>query len=258
MRQVYTTTSAIRQALDDIPSGSDISGVDSDSGDDETYTPRVVAESSSDDEDDDAQDDLGLLQAVGGAAGDNLEEELPDLEDVTGGLPPVQPAAAKRRRVVRERPVRNWISEDLPPQVMPDSVLKPKGLEDSTTDVEFFMKLFGSNNFTLLAQQSNLVRVTKTIDRNKPASEISEREIKQVMGILLYMSVVTLPNIKLYWSAGLRNQMVSGVMTRDRFLFILSCLHLSNNTLQPSSTSPAFDRLYKVPVCNSQNSSSLT
>ncbi len=248
MRQVLTTASDIRQALDDVPSGSDISGIDSDSGDDETYVPRVMAESSSDDDDDVLQDDVRLLQAVVGGGGDNLEDELPDLDDVPAGPSAVQPAPAKRRRVVRERPVRNWVRQDLPPQEMPTSELKPKGLEDCTTDVQFFIKMFGMNNFDLLTKQSNLVRVMKTIDRNKPAPEITEKEIRQVIGIVMYMSVVTLPNIKLYWSAGLKNQMVSGVMTRDRFTFIMSCLHLSDNTLQPASTSPAFDRLYKV--CN--------
>ena len=62
----------------------------------------------------------------------------------------------------------------------------------------------------------------------------------------MYMSIVHLPNIRLYWRASLRNEMVAGVMTRDRFEMIISCLHLSDNNLQPGPDSPVYDRLYKI------------
>jgi hypothetical protein len=142
----------------------------------------------------------------------------------------------------------------LPQQELPESTVKPKGLEDCDTDASVFLKMFGASNISLLTTQSNLVRVARTIERNKSAGAISEKEIKQVLGILMYMSIVTLPNTKMYWSAALRNQMVAGVMTRDRFQYVLSCLHLSDNNLQPPSSSASYDRLYKVISYNKESS----
>jgi hypothetical protein len=83
---------------------------------------------------------------------------------------------------------------------LPESTVKPKGLEDCDTDASVFLKMFGASNISLLTTQSNLVRVARTIERNKSAGAISEKEIKQVLGILMYMSIVTLPNTKMYWS----------------------------------------------------------
>jgi hypothetical protein len=209
LRKVLYTTSAISQALDDIPSGSDLSDIDSDSGDDETYQPKVAEDifSSDDGEPDDA--DKGLLGEVGGVARDDEDETLPDID---GAEPLVRPVEApedvaaagptrptpKRRRLARERPHRVWTQEDLPQQEMPESTVKPKGLEDCDTDASVFLKMFWAGNISLLTTQSNLVRVASTIERNKLADAISEKEIKQVPGILMYMSIVTLPNTKMY------------------------------------------------------------
>ena len=141
---------------------------------------------------------------------------------------------------------RNWLEEDLPPQEMPDSKVRPLHLEDCDTEVKFFLKMFGSNNLELLTVQSNLQRAKTAIEKNKNIPAFSEKEIRQCIGILMYMSIVHLPNIRLYWRASLRNEMVAGVMTRDRFEMIISCLHLSDNNLQPGPDSPVYDRLYKI------------
>jgi hypothetical protein len=243
--------------LDEIPSGSDLSDNDSDSGDDETYKPKGAEDDSSSDDGELDVVDEGPQEEVGGIADDIEEENLPDIDDAVDLVCPAGPSedapaaellgpAPKRRIVNRERPLRAWLLEDLPPQVMPDSTVKPMGLEDCDTDVSVFLKMFGVNNISLLTRQTNLLRAARTIEKNKSAAAISEREIKQVMGILMYMSIVTLPNTKMFWSASLRNNMVAGVMTRDRFEYILSCLHLSDNSLQPPSSSASYDRLYKV------------
>jgi hypothetical protein len=257
LRKVLDTSSAISQALDDIPSGSDISELDSDSGDDESYQPRVADDGFSSDDDEPEEIDEGPLGEVGGDAENIDDKTLPDIDGAEALVCPAGPLEdaavsghlgplVKRRRLARERPQRVWSQDDLPIQVMPDSIVKPRGLEDCDTDVSVFLKMFGANNISLLTYQSNLVRAARTIEKNKSAAAISEKEVKQVLGILMYMSIVTLPCAKMYWSASLRNNMVAGVMTRDRFDYILSCLHLSDNSLQPTSSSPSYDRLYKV------------
>ncbi len=62
----------------------------------------------------------------------------------------------------------------------------------------------------------------------------------------MYVSVVSMPNIRLFWSLSLRHETIAGVMSRNRFEQIITFLHLSDNNLQPVRGSPAYDRLYKV------------
>ena len=141
---------------------------------------------------------------------------------------------------------RNWSEDDLPPQEMPESKLRPVDLDDCDLDVKYFLKMFGNNNLELLTVQSNLQRAKTAIEKNKNIPAFSEKEVSQCLGILMYMSIVSLPNIRLYWRASLRNDMVANVMSRDRFEQIVSSLHLSDNDLQPARDSPVYDRLYKV------------
>jgi hypothetical protein len=71
-------------------------------------------------------------------------------------------------------------------------------------------------------------------------------ELRQVVGILMYMSVVSMPNIRMFWKKSTNINAVSSVMTRDRFLEIISSLHLSNNSLQPAKGDKGYDKLFKV------------
>jgi hypothetical protein len=42
----------------------------------------------------------------------------------------------------------------------------------------------------------------------------------------MYMSIVSMLNIRLFWRNSLHNNMVADVMSRDRFLMIVSYFHL--------------------------------
>jgi hypothetical protein len=142
----------------------------------------------------------------------------------------------------------NLFQAGLPVQETPASTVTPRGIGDSDNKVQMFTKLFSSNNISLLTTQTNIVRVKNSISRNKPVPPIGEREIRQTIGILMYMSVISMPNIRLYWKNNLCNNMVAGVMSRDCFLLCIACFHLSDNPLQPGRDSPACDRLYKVQI----------
>jgi hypothetical protein len=89
------------------------------------------------------------------------------------------------------------------------------------------MKVFGYDTFEMLLEQTNIHRR----DVNKKISVIGMGELRQVVGILFYMSVVSMPNMRLFWKKSMNNTAVSKVMTRDRFLEIVSALHMSNNHL---------------------------
>lgn len=192
---------------------------------------------------------MGDVGDVLGSLDDVQDGFLPDPDNAAVPVLPHIPvdAQVKKRKLSGKRSVqREWLKADLPPQEMPASEVKPRGIENSDNEVMIFLKLFGCNNINLLTTQTNMVRVQASISRNRPIPSITEKEIRQALGILMYMSVVAMPNLRLYWKSSLRNEMVAGVMTRDRFEQIVSCFHLSDNSLQPGRDSPAYDRLYKV------------
>ena len=68
------------------------------------------------------------------------------------------------------------------------------------------------------------------------------------VGILLATGIHKLPSIRDYWSqhAFLGVPGISRGMPRNRFLDILSSLHLNDNQHMPSRESPQFDKLFKV------------
>ncbi len=103
--------------MDEIPSGSDLSDIESDSGDDETYKPKGAEDDSSSDGGELDVVDEGPQEEVGGIADDIEEENLPDIDDAVHLVCPAGPAedapaaellgpAPKRRMVNRERPLR--------------------------------------------------------------------------------------------------------------------------------------------------------
>lgn len=244
-----------------IPSDSDISGIEDDSDIDETYRLPGEAVSSSDSSESDEEEAVEATAEVEDLAPPVEEEPVVvpvafeaggDASEASGDPSEAGDQAgrpAKRRRVSRIQ--RQFKEGDLPPQIMPENAPKPKGMDECRFEVDFFVKLFGSNNINLLTEQSNLFRAQESIRRNKNIPAITEQEIRQIIGSLLYMSVVTLPGVKLYWRRSLRNDMVANVMPRNRFEQILSLLHISDNTKQPAKNSPQYDRLYKIrPLLN--------
>ena len=68
------------------------------------------------------------------------------------------------------------------------------------------------------------------------------------VGILLAMGIYRLPSLRDYWSqhALLGVPGITSGMSRNRFLELLSNLHLNNNDKMPAKDSPLFDQLYKV------------
>lgn len=141
-----------------------------------------------------------------------------------------------------EKKVWKWRRADLEPQEMPKNVVKGRNMEQCRFPVDYFIKMFGWDNFELLCAETNIQRVK--VDRSIPL--IAIEEIRQCIGILMYMSVVSMPNIRLFWKKSMRVPAVSNTMSRTRFEQIVSVLHLSNNELQPGRESPKYDKLYKV------------
>ena len=179
---------------------------------------------------------------------DELEEGGDDDEvdsdggDDSGSETPLGEPSKKRTK--QERKIWTWAKGDLAPQEMPPTNIniRPKNLEDCRFPVDIFLKLFGTDNLHLLREQTNVQRASK----GWFIPPIRLREIRETLGILMYMSVVRLPSIDLFWKKSMNITTVSRVMSQNRFRQIVSCLHLSNSALQPARGAPDFDKLYKV------------
>lgn len=104
------------------------------------------------------------------------------------------------------------------------------------------MALFGRDTMKLIVLETNRMHLAQS-GRTPP---ILELEMRQFLGICLYMSVFHLPDKRMYWARDHRIAVIADTMKRDRFLEILRLLHFSNNELQPASGSPGSDRLYKI------------
>ena len=124
-------------------------------------------------------------------ADDRDDEELPNLPElpVASGSGDRQPA----RQTRQEKKIWKWKKGDLEPQEVPENELKPRGMEEVRFPVDIFIKMFGWDTLELLCRETNIFRVSQ----DRGIGVISVSEIRQVIGILMYMSVVSMPNVKL-------------------------------------------------------------
>ena len=189
---------------------------------------------------------MGPLSDGGGDAEDDA---LPDLDqsDLPGpSTSAARPPEKRARLTAKSKKVWKWERTDLEPRELPTSQVRPKNVENCRYEVQMFLEMMGSDNIDLITTQTNLKRTKLAIEKNRPIPAITEREIRQWLGILMYMSVVSMPATHLHWNRSVRNKAVAGVMTRDRFREISSVIHLSDNDLQPERNTPGYDRLFKV------------
>ena len=73
-------------------------------------------------------------------------------------------------------------------------------------------------------------------------------EIKTFLAINLIMGIKRYPSYRDHWSTNpiLHDPYVSQLMFVNRFGWILSHLHLNDNSVMPSRDSSHYDKLYKV------------
>ena len=190
---------------------------------------------SSDESSDDAEDD-----------GDE-NSEYDNEEEPTDSDEP----ASKRPRRRRKKRIWCWERADLEPsQELPEhpTLRASPGMEDcSRPPVDLFVRMLGRDNIELLTAETNKARAKQLqqVSNHRVravAPFITEGEMRQVVGILMYTSIVSLPSLHLFWNKSLNITAVSRVMTRDRFVQVLSLLSLSSD----NDSEPSPDRLHQV------------
>lgn len=119
------------------------------------------------------------------------------------------------------------------------------------TPYEFFNYFFSNDLIQQIVCQTNLYAVQKRPERPAVFTEI---EIKQYIGIIIYMSIVHMPNTRSYWSEELRFAPVADIMPINRFEKIRQYIHFNDNQTFIPRDQPGHDRLHKIrPVVTHLN-----
>jgi hypothetical protein len=119
------------------------------------------------------------------------------------------------------------------------------------TPISVFKRFFTEEIIKLITDQTNLYRKQKK--RNSQSNEnqwkeVTEKEIESFLGIVIVMSINSLPELKHYWKVDgvLHNTFISSIMSRDRFLQIFSALHLAENIPEAQGDPRRNRKLYKI------------
>lgn len=118
---------------------------------------------------------------------------------------------------------------------------------------EIFSHFFDDAVYKLLCENTNKNAAKKQgTGRKLIWTDITPEEMKKFIGMLLYMTVLDLPRLTDFW----RRQSIfhvpfpATVMSRDRFMSILSCLHVSDpgtdEEHEQAKGTENYDRLHRV------------
>lgn len=109
--------------------------------------------------------------------------------------------------------------------------------------ITYFRNFFDVTFLSHICEQSSLYSAQR--NPNKVAS-MTVNDLEQFIGTVLTMSLMKLPQTRMYWSQRFRVSQVADTMTRDRWEEIKQSLHFSDNQEAPDQNDPERDRLYKV------------
>lgn len=125
---------------------------------------------------------------------------------------------------------------------LPDAILK---LE---TPYEFFEYFFNDDVTGLIVKESNRYCDQKWPDKGR---ELTKIELSQFIGICSLMSVIQMPNTRLYWGPITGNQLIKETMSVNKFEQIKQQLHFNDNAKMVPKEDVDHDRIYKIrPLVN--------
>ena len=101
-------------------------------------------------------------------------------------------------RVKINRKTWQWNTSDFPDSSVPLNEFEKKELDDVNTSVEFFLCMIGPEIFSKITEESNKFIFQMKKESVKP---VTIEEIPKFVSILMYMSLVKLPQRRMYWSS---------------------------------------------------------
>ena len=87
------------------------------------------------------------------------------------------------------------------------------------------LKMFITDTMLESVEQTNKYSVDKT----GSSINTTVQEIEQLIGVIYYMGLVHMPNLRSYWENEICFERASNVIARNRFLKLLTLLHFVNN-----------------------------
>lgn len=190
-----------------------------------------------------------------------------EVSDLTTNIPrPSRPSTGSSvRRTVPQCPQQsnNWSEVDAVPNInvfIGQGQIQPgTNLQEGCTVSDIFTYFIDNDIFNIIKQQTNLyaaqrIRKLRSKEALSPTCRMAEwktvtlLEVKKFFAIIVHMSFSTRPQIQDHWSSDPVSScnFCPNVMGRNRFLLILSNLHLNDNSCQPKKNEPAYDPLYKL------------
>jgi len=103
------------------------------------------------------------------------------------------------------------------------------------TPFTIFNYLFSDEIMNMLVEQTNLYSFQRSQKTGKLYTQTNIQEVKTFFGINLLMGIKRMPSYRDYWSShlDLHDSYISGLMTVNRFGWLLSTLHINNNVMMP-------------------------
>jgi hypothetical protein len=125
------------------------------------------------------------------------------------------------------------------PQSLPTTVKQAAVDAASGKNAPELFELFGGKMIEIIAEQTTLYARQK----NNHSFEVTEAEIKQMVGIFLFSGYHTLPREQMYWenAVDIGTSIISGTMSRARYHEIKRFLHFNDNANIDKN-----DRFFKV------------
>ena len=184
--------------------------------------------SDSSDEKEERQPSSEESESESDASNQDQESDVNDDNDDNEQPPPV---------AVRPQHVYRWRKQDTLVGDFTFSISFSDPPLNVKSPLEYFCQFFTEGIIDRVVEQTNLYSVQK----NGKSIATNKEEIRSLIGMLMKMSIVRMPNYLSYWSRELRYPPVADVMPRNRFQASTQHLHFVDNT-----TANANDKLTKI------------
>ena len=113
--------------------------------------------------------------------------------------------------------------------------------EEISRPYQYFQQFIDSEMIEQLTEQTNIYAFQQT----GKSLAVTQKELEQVIGMYFGMGLVRMPNSRMYWENDTRYAPVAYIMSRNRFLTILSHLHFVNN-FSATEDQTQGDKLWKI------------
>lgn len=141
-------------------------------------------------------------------------------------------------------------SKPIPPPIFSHQSGVPDFIRNinEPTPYKIFQEIVTGEFISHLVFQTNLYAEQIKTSSGKNYTPTTTKEMNTFLGINLLMGIKHCPSYKDYWSSApdLNDAFISGLMSLKRFSWLLSHLHVNDNSIMPGRSSPNFDKLFKL------------